>query len=250
MKTIQVEQKKETLIIVLNRPEFRNAVNFEMMDELRKVLDQAKQSSQIKTIIFTGVERSFSSGGDLGQFHQLKSKDEVKPMLEKMGKVITQIVNLGKPTIAYVNGYALGGGAELAMACDFRFISNQAKMGFIQINLGVTSGWGGGTLLLEKLGRTKALSLLLTGDILNNEQILQYEIALKEVSSFDEVLLFADKINSHSLESLQAYIDLANGVRDGRTFVENQKKEIESCSTLWESVEHERAVDEFLQKNK
>ncbi|MFV9510004.1 enoyl-CoA hydratase/isomerase family protein [Tepidibacillus sp. LV47] len=250
MKTILLEKRKDTLIITLNRPAYHNAVNFEMMDELSEALDQAKENSKIKTLILTGIEQSFSSGGDLRQFHHLKTSAEVRPMLEKMGKVIAKIVNLGKPSIAYVNGYALGGGAELAMACDLRYISSQAKMGFIQIQLGVTSGWGGGTLLIEKIGRSKALSLLLTGDILSKDKILQYGLAEKEVASFDEVLLIAEKINSHSLESLKAYIDLANAVRDGKTFIENQKKEMDSCSLLWETEEHQRAVEEFLQKNR
>ncbi|WP_339062278.1 enoyl-CoA hydratase/isomerase family protein [Tepidibacillus marianensis] len=223
MKTIQTERREGSLLIVLNRPEYRNAVNYEMMDELQEALIQAKEDPNIKTIIFTGVDRSFSSGGDLGQFHQLKTKEDVRPMLEKMGKVIAEIVHLGKPTIAYINGYALGGGAELAMACDIRYINRQAKMGFIQINLGVTSGWGGGTLLIEKLGKSKGLSILLSGDILTAEEILGSGIAEKEVASFDDVLLFAEKINSHSLQGIQSYIELANGINAGKTFYENQK---------------------------
>jgi len=248
MKTIQVEKRKETLIIVLNRPEVRNAVNFEMMDELHQVLVSVKEDPTVKTVIFTGVDRSFCSGGDLGEFHQLKTKEEVRPMLEKMGNVISEIVHLGKPTIAYINGYALGGGAELAMSCDIRMINNQTKMGFIQIHLGVTSGWGGGTLLIEKLGRSKALSILLTGELLTAEEILRYGIAEKEVTSFDDVLLFVEKINSHSLQGLQAYVGLANGVDAGESFQENQLREIEACSITWESKEHEKAVQAFLQK--
>jgi len=245
-----MEITDEIMIITLNRPTFKNAVNWQMMDELALVLNQAKNNDDVKVIIITGKGNSFSSGGDLSEFHKLKTSEEVKPMLEKMSDVLYELENIGKLTIAYVNGYALGGGAEIALACDLLIINDDAQIGFIQIGLGVTTGWGSATRLIQKLGRSSSLYILLSGKIFKKEEILRFGIADLFLSSNEQVIDIAKQLSSHSLKAMQAYIELANGIRNQDGIVKLQEKEVMYCSQLWETPEHADAVNKFLQSKK
>ena len=250
METIITKRENGVMLITLNRPHFKNAINCKMIDELEAVINEAKKEKEVKVVVITGSAQSFSSGGDLSEFHGMKTQNQVEPMLNKMGSLLQQIENLGKPTIAHIDGYALGGGAELALACDLCYVTEKAKLGFIQITLGLTTGWGGGVRLIQKLGRSKALSLLLTGEIISATKIIEYGISDKMVDSLAETVTSATKIAEYSLEAIQSYIQSANNVSSLQEMKLLQKEEINRCSYLWESPEHELAVERFLSSKK
>lgn len=163
METIIV--KKETPIgwIYLNRPDRLNAINQQMIKELRQGIDEMLYDSDVKVIVITGNGKAFSAGADISQFKELTGYTAWQ--FAKSGReLMDYIENISKPTIAMINGYALGGGLELAMACDIRIAAEEAQLGLPEINLGIYPGFGGTQRLVRLVGKGKALELMFTGD--------------------------------------------------------------------------------------
>lgn len=166
METIVLEKNNGIALITLNRPEVRNAISFEMVEELDECLDELALDPEVKVVIFTGAgDVAFASGGDLAQFGSVRTKDKSQPMLLRVARLLSKIDRFPKPTIAMINGAAIGGGCEFATACRFRFASDKAKLGFVQIGMHIITGWGSGTRLMEKIGTNQALMLLLMGEM-------------------------------------------------------------------------------------
>ena len=148
---------------MINRPEMRNAVNYEVMDGLEKFLSKVESDDSISYAVVTGAgDRAFCSGGDLSEFHGFRTADEAYPMLSKMAGLLYRLSTLPVPVIALVNGAAVGGGCEIATACDYRLVSSNAKAGFIQGTLAITSGWGGASQLFVKMDNHDATLKLLS----------------------------------------------------------------------------------------
>ncbi|MBN8191571.1 enoyl-CoA hydratase/isomerase family protein [Bacillus sp. NTK074B] len=239
------------LTFTINRPEKRNAVSYEVMTGLEEAMAESIHNNQVKALVITGSGNSaFCSGGDLSQFHTLKTESESFGMLSRMGDILTRLAFLPKPTIAFINGTAVGGGCEIAASCDFRVAKRTAKMGFVQGNLAITTGWGGGTLLLERLPASKALSLLMTAR-LETAEVLN-EIGFIDQVVDDSVLLhdipFIQMISSKSAGVLEAYKHQLLVKWDRGKIEENILEEIKRCSVLWASDEHHQAVDKFFNK--
>jgi len=161
------EKSERIATITLNRPEALNAFNKDVVEEILKALEDAKNDEKIRVVILTGAgEKAFSAGADIKTmkgFDALKARE-----LSLMGeKLCTAIENFEKPVIAAINGYALGGGLEVAMACDLRIASDKAKMGQTEINIGLIPGWGGTQRLTRLIGKTKAKELVFTGKMID-----------------------------------------------------------------------------------
>jgi enoyl-CoA hydratase/carnithine racemase len=252
MDTILVQKEGGVATVTLNRPHVHNAISLEMVNELHEAMDDCRRDSQVKVLIFTGAGNSFVSGGDLRQFIAARGKEQALPMLAKVGELLSAIDAFPKPTIAMINGTALGGGCEFAMACHFRFASESAVLGFVQIGMHITTGWGGGTRLLSRLPESRALALLLTGERMSGAQAVQYGL-LDGVYPADrlqaEVNRFAGKIAAQPLESIEAYIRLLKWKRDGLPETERIAREIEQCAGLWGSEQHLAVVQRFLRKD-
>ena len=242
---------KGILQFIIDRPEKRNAVSYEIMEGLEEALEESIQNDHVKALLITGSgDQAFCSGGDLSQFHNLKTESDSYKMLSKMGGLLTRLAFLPKPTIAFINGMAIGGGCEIATACDFRISKKSAKMGFVQGNLAITTGWGGGTLLLERIQSSKALSLLMTARIEKAE-------SLKDIGFIDEVvddnvplneIPLINMLSSKSAGVLTAYKRQILSKWDKKKMEENILKEIKLCSKLWARDEHHEAVNRFLSK--
>ncbi|PFA68941.1 enoyl-CoA hydratase [Bacillus sp. AFS015802] len=237
------------LKFIINRPEKRNAVSYEVMDGLERALEESVQNDHVKALMITGSgDHAFCSGGDLSQFHSLKTESESYEMLSKMGGLLTRLAFLPKPTIAFINGTAIGGGCEIATACDFRVSKKTAKMGFVQGNLAITTGWGGGTLLLERLPASSALSLLMTARVEGAEVL--YEMGFIDELVDDIVPLhdipLIQMISSKSAGVLKAYKHQLLTKWDKERIEKNILEEIKQCSKLWARDEHHDAVDTFL----
>ncbi len=250
VETIVTEIRNGVGVIRFHRPEVRNAVNLTMMSELYTQLEQWQYDDSVRVLILTGSgSNTFVSGGDVEQLHQFKSKETITPLLKKMGSVLDLIQHWGKPTIAMINGYAVGGGCEIATACDFRFANVDTKIGFIQINIGITTGWGGGTRLLKLLGRSKALSMLLTGNRIDTSLAhrLGFIDELYPLHDLeDQTMRFAERIASRNLNVTKGYIEMANRMEAVNKDNELINAEIEQCAQLWESDDHLHAVEKFL----
>jgi enoyl-CoA hydratase len=162
--------------ITLNRPDVLNTLNKEMLIRLSSALDMSKRDDSVKGVIITGAgERSFSSGADIGYLNKATPM-EVRALAQLAVAVNAKIELFGKVVIAAINGYALGGGLELAEACMLRVAVSQAKLGHPEVRIGAIAGWGGTTRLPRLVGKGRAAELLLTGKMINADEA--YRIGL------------------------------------------------------------------------
>ena len=161
MAFVTLEQKGAVGVITMNRPEALNALNDQVLRDLDAVLDQVENSEEILVAVVTGAGRSFVAGADIGQMSTLTAA-EAKKFGVLGNQVFLKLENLTKPTIAAVNGFALGGGCELCMACDIRVASEKAKFGQPEVGLGITPGFGGTQRLPRIVGTANAMEMILT----------------------------------------------------------------------------------------
>ncbi|MBA4494270.1 enoyl-CoA hydratase/isomerase family protein [Paenactinomyces guangxiensis] len=253
MQTLLVDQQNGIGWIRFNRPEVRNAVNLQMIEELELIIDQWSRDEKIKVIVFKGDERAFVSGGDVEEFHQLTSKQEIYPVMERMGRLLEQVYQLDQITVAAVEGAAVGGGCEIAASCDFCLASDRAKFGMIQVKLGITTGWGGAGRLLHKIGTSRGLELLLTGDRITAQQAKELQLADKLISyeNFEaEVATFAKRLADAPAKVMKTYKHIARQVERGVPSSALYPVEAESCSECWETEEHRQAVESFLSRTR
>lgn len=196
-ETIQLEVENKIAIIRLNRPDKLNALNKTMFDDLSSAVDQIKESNTIGAVIITGNgEKAFAAGADIAELN--KCDQTTGEDFSNYGSVVmTKIENLNIPVIAAVNGFALGGGCELSMACHIRFASEKAKFGQPEVNLGIIPGYGGTQRLTKIVGLSNSLILNLTGDIISASKAKEIGL-VSEVFPHEELLQktieFAQKI--------------------------------------------------------
>jgi 3-hydroxypropionyl-coenzyme A dehydratase len=173
MKYIQLEPREEIAIIRINRQEALNAMNIDVITELSKTIDIVGVDDGIRAIILTGAgERSFCAGADIAYMANIDPVQAEK-YASSAQAVLNKIENLQKPVIAAVNGFALGGGCELAMVCDIRIASSNAKLGQPEVTIGIPPGWGGTQRLLRIVGPAKAKELVFTGKMITAEEAEQ-----------------------------------------------------------------------------
>jgi 3-hydroxypropionyl-coenzyme A dehydratase len=176
MKYVLLEPMGDIAIIKINRPEALNAMNVDVIWELSKTIDIVGTDDSIKTVIITGTgERSFCAGADISYMVNITPIDAEK-YASSAQAVLNKIEKLEKPVIAAINGFALGGGCELALVCDIRLCSNNAKIGQPEVTIGIPPGWGGTQRLLRIIGPAKAKEMIFTGKMINAEEA--YKIGL------------------------------------------------------------------------
>jgi 3-hydroxypropionyl-coenzyme A dehydratase len=173
MKYIQLEPQGEIALLRINRPEALNAMNIDVISELSRTVDIVGADESIKVVIITGTgEKSFCAGADISYMVNIDPITAEK-YASSAQSVLNKIEHLEKPVIAAVNGYALGGGCELAMVCDIRIASSNAKMGQPEVTIGIPPGWGGTQRLMRLVGPAKAKELVFTGKMISAEEALQ-----------------------------------------------------------------------------
>jgi 3-hydroxypropionyl-coenzyme A dehydratase len=182
MKYIQLEPREEIAIIRINRQEALNAMNIDVIAELSRTIDIVGVDDGIKAIILTGTgERSFCAGADIGYMANI-DPIQAEKYASSAQAVLNKIETLQKPVIAAINGFALGGGCELAMVCDIRIASSNAKLGQPEVTIGIPPGWGGTQRLLRTVGPAKAKELVFTGKMITAEEAQQIGLVNKIVS--------------------------------------------------------------------
>lgn len=199
-KNIVVEKKEGIGTIKINRPNVLNALDKDMILELSKAVDELEKDKNVKVAVLTGEGKAFIAGADIKQMKEM-SPLEAKEFAEMGHNLLMEIENSRLPFIAAVNGYALGGGCEVMMACDIIVASASAKIGQPEINLGIHPGFGGTQRLPRLVGRAKAKELLLTGDNISAEEALRIGLVNKVVESdklSEETEKLAQKIASKS----------------------------------------------------
>lgn len=179
---ITTDLKNNLFSITLNNPKKMNCIGFEMLNELNKTIEFAKENNQVKAILFKGAgERAFSSGADIKEFETLE-EIQIKHWIEFGNEINNKIENLGKPTVAFINGYAMGGGLELALSCDFRIASQTAILSFPEVSKGWLPGWGGMARVRRLVGEANAKRIVLLCEQLDAKQALQMGLLTRVVS--------------------------------------------------------------------
>ena len=188
-KTLLTELDKGTLIITVNRPDKMNALNKDVIEDLGKALDEVYGNDEIKTVIITGSgEKAFVAGADISEFISLGTEEGSALAKKGQVNVFDKIENCPKPVIAAVNGFALGGGCELAMACHFRIASVNAKFGQPEVNLGLIPGYGGTQRLTQLVGKGKAMELMMTADMIGADEAKSLGL-VNHVFSLEELVV-------------------------------------------------------------
>jgi enoyl-CoA hydratase/carnithine racemase len=179
--TIDLSKKQNTAWITLNRPQKMNAINAAMLQELQEALETLEKDINVRCVIITGKgDKAFSAGADIIELQKFTQKTAAE-FSKKGQNVFSQVEALSKPVIAAINGYALGGGLELALACDFRLASSNSELGFPEMKLGIIPGWGGAQRLTWTAGAAAAKCLIMLGDRVNADEALKIGIVDKVV---------------------------------------------------------------------
>jgi 3-hydroxypropionyl-coenzyme A dehydratase len=192
MKYIQVEPQEDVAIIRINRPEALNAMNTDVISELSRAIDIVGVDDGIKVVIITGAgDRSFCAGADISYMVDIDPMTAER-YASSAQSVLNKIEKLEKPVIAAVNGFALGGGCELAMVCDLRIASSNAKLGQPEVTIGIPPGWGGTQRLMRIVGPAKAKELVFTGKMITADEAFQIGLVNNIVSLNSENELSAE----------------------------------------------------------
>jgi len=218
------QKEKAIATVQLHRPQKKNSLNGELRRELEECFKEVANNRDIRVVIVTGGEEVFCAGADIAEIQESLSAESAYKHAREFQLLFDQIEDLPQPVIAAVSGYALGGGCELALACDFRIASDTAKLGLPEIKIGAFPGGGGTQRLPRLIGATKAKEIILTGDPINAEQALAIGLVMKVVPKeklLDEARQFAGKLASLPRLALEAskrvinrglQVDLSSGL--------------------------------------
>ncbi|MBO9683535.1 MAG: enoyl-CoA hydratase/isomerase family protein [Flavisolibacter sp.] len=248
--TLLTSLENGIFIVTINRPDKLNALNKDVMSELNNVLNEIETNQEIKAIIITGAgEKAFIAGADIKEFVGL-SNEEGKALAKTGQDIFLRIENCTKPIVAAVNGFALGGGCELAMACHFRIASDNAKFGQPEVNLGLIPGYGGTQRLVQLIGKGRALELLMTGNMIDASIALDYGL-VNHVVPQDDLLakakMILEQIISKAPLAVGKCITAANAVFSNENGYEIELKSFGECFSTNDMKEGTSA---FIEKRK
>jgi len=238
--------------ITINRPDKLNALNKTVIEELSSAIDEVISNKEIKSAIITGAgPKAFVAGADISEFLSLDANGGKALAQKGQDMVFTKIENCPKPIVAAVNGFALGGGCELAMCCHFRLANENAKFGQPEVNLGLIPGYGGTQRLVQLIGKGKALELLMSGNMIDANEAKQIGL-VNQVTTPETLLEQTTKIlsiiNSKAPLAVAACIKAANAVYD-----ENKngfEVEVEEFGKCFSTEDMKEGVAAFLEKRK
>ncbi len=251
-ENILVETKGGITTITINRPSKLNALNLETIKELNKALLASELDKNTKVIILTGSgEKAFVAGADISEFASFSVKEGKKLALQGQQLLFDLAANLSTPIIAAVNGFALGGGLELAMAAHFRIASDNAKMGLPEVSLGVIPGYGGTQRLAHLVGKGRAMEMIMTAGMIDANQALNYGL-VNHVTTQEDLLPFAEsiaqKIMKNSTVAIAAAIRAVNAnYKDG---VNGFSVEVEEFGNCFGTADFREGTSAFLEKRK
>ena len=238
-------------IVTVNRPDKLNALNKRTVQEIGEAVVHAKENSEIKAVIITGSGvKGFVAGADISEFVGL-TPEQGKAMAKDGQNVFKLIEDCTKPVVAAVNGFALGGGCELAMACHLRVASENAKFGQPEVNLGLIAGYGGTQRLIQYIGKTKAMELHLTADMITAEQALELGLVnyiVPQEQLIPKCLEIIEKIKTKSPKAVGGAIASMNAYfNDG---VDGFAEEINQFGKCFATEDFKEGTSAFLEKRK
>lgn len=246
--TLLVETRDHVGLIRINRPEARNALSSEVMSELGVALHRFEADENIRAIVLTGNDKAFAAGADINEMRDKTFADVYRE--DFITASWEQIQQVRKPVIAAVAGYALGGGCELAMACDFILAADTAKFGLPEVNLGVIPGAGGTQRLARFIGKSKAMEMVLTGRFMSAEEAERCGLVSRVVPAddiVDEAVRTAAKIAEKSLMATMAAKESVNRAYE-TTLAEGVRFERRMLHALFGTEDQAEGMAAFLEK--
>lgn len=251
-ENILSENSNGITTITINRPSKLNALNRETIQELHDAFKKAEEASKTKVVILTGSgEKAFVAGADISEFADFSVEEGEKLAAKGQELLFDFIANFSKPVIAAINGFALGGGLELAMAAHFRIASNNAKMGLPEVSLGVIPGYGGTQRLPQLVGKGRAMEMIMTAGMIDANQALQYGL-VNHVTTPEELLDFTEKIAGkimrNSSTAIAAAISAINANYEDS--INGFEVEIEEFGNCFGTEDFKEGTQAFLQKRK
>lgn len=251
-ENILVEQKEGWSLITINRPSKLNALNQATIKELHEAFKILEEDAKTKAIVITGSgEKAFVAGADISEFADFSVSQGEQLAAQGQALLFDFVAYLSTPVIAAVNGFALGGGLELAMAAHFRIASDNAKMGLPEVSLGVIPGYGGTQRLPQLVGKGRAMEMIMTAGMIDAQQALQYGL-VNYVTSQEELLPLAEKLVGKILKNspvaIAAAIDAVNaGFEEGENGFE---AEITAFGKCFGTADFAEGTQAFLEKRK
>lgn len=252
MENILIEKQDAIAIVTINRPTKLNALNKATIQELHDGFKSLNEDKSVKAIIVTGSgEKAFVAGADISEFANFSVEEGEKLAAEGQRLLFDFVQNLSTPVIAAVNGFALGGGLELAMSCHFRVASDNAKMGLPEVTLGVIPGYGGTQRLAQLVGKGRAMEMIMTAGMIDAETAKNYGL-VNHVVAQEELLDFtkgiAAKITKNSSVAIAKAIQAVNAnYTDG---INGYQVEIENFGFCFGTEDFKEGTTAFLEKRK
>jgi enoyl-CoA hydratase/carnithine racemase len=237
--------------ITVNRPHKHNPLARSVLAALKDAVVEAGADEPTRCIVLTGAgERYFAAGGDLVDLMDVRTPDDVAAMVQQARGALDAIRDCPVPVVAYLNGDAIGGGAELAVACDMRMLSAKARIGFVQARLAITPAWGGGVDLCQLVGPSRALRMMARGEMIGAEQALAWGLADAVIHGQKDVDAFLGPLLErppHVLRGVKAH---ARAWRRGEAYDERRALEQQHFTATWLHDDHWQAADKILSKEK
>lgn len=252
MNNITVERNGQLAWVTINRPNQLNALNKETIGELHSVMKELESDDEIRVILLTGSgEKAFVAGADIKEFANFSVTEGTELAAKGHESLFDLVENLSKPVIAAVNGFALGGGLELAMSCHFRIASDNARMGLPETGLGVIPGYGGTQRLAQLIGKGRALEMIMTAEMIKADRA--YEIGLvnhvvPQSELKDKATEVAGKIARNSPRAIQSAIRSVNA--GFKHDMDGFKVEIEEFGKCFGTEDFKEGTSAFLEKRK
>jgi enoyl-CoA hydratase len=250
-ESILVERRERVAIITINRPEKRNALNIQTRAEGAAALDELRADGEVRVVIFTGAgDKAFVAGADIAEFAERTAISQREVMLER--GLFNAVDSFPKPVIAMVNGYCLGGGCELALACDIRVASDKASFGQPEINLGIIPGGGGTQRLTRLVGEGKAMEMILTGEIISADEALRIGM-VNHVVPADQLEAKTMEIANRIAEKSPIALRLAKEavqLASRSNLDEGLRREVDLFALCFSSEDKDEGVKAFLEKRK
>lgn len=252
LSNLQIQTDQRIMRITINRPDSLNALNARTVEEISWAIDQAASDEEVRVVIITGAgDKAFVAGADIKEIQTLDEKS-VSHFVERGHQTMLKIQNLGKPVIAAINGYALGGGCELALACTLRIGSDNALLGLPEISLGIIPGFGGTQRLVRIVGSGRGLEMMLGGKPINAEKAMNWGL-LNQVVTHEQLMDSAYKLANQLVNSAPiAMRAIMQAVNNGADLKLNDGLEIEKdefvkiCATQ----DMREGTTAFLEKRK
>ena len=251
-ENIKFEENGGIAYITIDRPTKLNALNKATIQELHEAFEAAQEDEDIKVIILTGSgEKAFVAGADISEFADFSKEEGKRLAAQGQEKLFDFVANFPKPVIAAVNGFALGGGLELAMAAHFRIASDNAKMGLPEVSLGVIPGYGGTQRLPQLVGKGRAMEMIMTAGMIDARQALEYNL-VNHVTTLEELIPMAEKtagkIMKNSMVAISGAIKAINAnFEAGKNGFE---VEIEEFGRSFGTEDFKEGTSAFLKKRK